>query len=324
VVALSGADTFLGRSLVGLLEEDDRVARIVAADVQRPPTAGHKTRFYEVDLTQPSVDARLAEILQAEDVDTLLHLAFLASPTHATAWAHELESVGTMHVLDACRQRPVDKLVVWSQTLLYGPRPQNPNFLTERHPLAGIPGSSFLEDKIQAEREVGRYAESQPGCCVTVLRLAPILGPTVDGFVTRWLSRRLVPTIMGFDPLLQFVHELDAVAAFKHALDRDVPGTFNIVGAGVLPVSTVVKLAGRVAVPIPAFVARQAGSMLWAAHLNEAPAAFLDYLRYLCVAAPEHARDVLGFRPAFTSREAVLDFGGTLRLRDARLLTEAR
>jgi UDP-glucose 4-epimerase len=322
-VAVTGADTFLGRNLIGILEEDDAVSRIVAIDVASPRTAARKTSFYKVDLTQPSVDARLAEILQAEDVHTFVHLAFLGSPTHAAAYAHELESVGTMHVLNACRERRIRKFVMSSQTLLYGPSPSNPNFLTEDHPLHGLPESQFTQDKIEAEHEARRFGADHPESIVTILRFAAVLGPTVRNWVSRWLSRRLVPTVMGFDPLVQFVHEMDAVAALKLALDRDVPGTFNIVGDGVLPVSTVVKLAGRVAIPIPHFLARPTGGLLWAANMGEAPPVFLTFLRYLCVADGARATRALGFRPAYSTREAVLDFAGALRLREARLLQEA-
>lgn len=321
-IALTGADAFLGRNLVGLLEDDDRVGKIVALDIKQPPTAGRKTRFYKVDLTQPTVDARLAEILAAEGVDTFLHLSFLASPTHATAWAHELESVGTMHVLNACRESPVRKFVLWSQTLLYGASPSNPNFLSESHPLRGDPDSQFLRDKIEAEGAVQRFAQQMPGTVVTVLRVAPILGPTVNNYVTRYLGRRLVPTLMGFDPLVQFVHEVDALAAFKLAAMRDCPGTYNIVGEGVLPLSTVIKLAGRTALPIPHPIAYAMASVAWAAQLSEAPPEFLDYLRWICVADGERAYQKLRFRPAFTTREAVLDYAGAQRLRDARLLRE--
>ncbi|MDB4994706.1 MAG: UDP-glucose 4-epimerase [Myxococcaceae bacterium] len=103
VVALTGAASFLGANLIGLLEEDDRIERIVAVDVKVPSTAGAKTRGYEVDFTQPTSEARLAEILAAERVETLVHLAFLSAPTQATAYAHELESVGTRHELVAPR-----------------------------------------------------------------------------------------------------------------------------------------------------------------------------------------------------------------------------
>lgn len=322
-VAITGADAFLGRNLIGLLEDDDRVGKILAIDVKNPPTAGRKTRFYKVDLTQPSVDARLAEILAAEDVDTFLHLAFLASPTHASAWAHELESVGTMHVLNACRERRIAKFVLRSHTALYGAHASNPNFLTESHAVRGLPRTPFLADKIDAEKETRKYAQSVPESCVTILRFAPVLGPTASNFLTRWLSRRLVPTVLGFDPLLQFVHEMDALAALTLAIAYDVPGTFNIVGEGVLPVSTVVKLAGRTPLPLPWTVLQQLTALGWTAHAAEVPPSFLAYLRFLCVADGARAAAELGFFPSYSTREAVLDFGGALRLRDARLLHDA-
>jgi UDP-glucose 4-epimerase len=322
VVALTGAASFLGANIVGLLEEDDHVHRIVSLDIKPPPTAGRKTRVYEVDLTQPAAEARIAEILAAERVDTLLHLAFLGSPTHASAWAHELESVGTMHAMVAARHANVHKLVLWSQTLLYGAHPSNPNFLSEGHALRASVHEPFFADKIEAEGEAFRFAQRMPGSVVTVLRTAPILGPTVDNYITRYLSRKLVPTMMGFDPLLQFIHEVDAIAAFKLAVDRDVPGTFNIVGEGVLPLSTVIKLAGRVAIPVPHPIAETLTALGWAAQIADAPPVFLKYLRFLCVADGQKAWDTMGFRPAYTTREALLDFTSAQRLRDVKLLQE--
>jgi UDP-glucose 4-epimerase len=322
VVALTGSASFLGTNLIGLLEEDDRVPRIVSLDVKPPVTAGKKTRIYDVDLTQPAAEARLAEILAAERVDTLLHLAFLASPTHAAAWAHELESVGTMHVLVAARHAQVRKLVMWSQTLLYGAHPSNPNFLSERHALRASVNEPFFADKIEAEGEAHRFAQRAQGSVVTILRTAPILGPTVDNYVTRYLSRKLVPTMLGFDPLLQFIHEVDAIAAFKLAVDRDVPGTFNVVGDGVLPLSTVIKLAGRIGIPLPHPLVETVTALGWAVQIAEAPPVFLKYLRFLCVADGQKAWDMMGFRPAYTTREALLDFTSAQRLRDVKLLQE--
>ncbi len=346
VVGVTGACSFLGRNLIGVLEEREDVERIIVLDIASPPTAGRKCRAYRVDLTQPNVSARLTEILRAEGVTELAHLAFLASPTTAEPWAHELESVGTMHVLHACRESPVQRVVVSSQTLLYGPHPANPNFLPETAPLRGIRGGrgspfgrafgqaecSFLADKIDAEREVERFAKDRPDTSVAVLRFAPILGPTVRTWASRWLSRRIVPTLLGFDPLVQLVHEMDAVSALDLALDpsrwrsasgRAARGAFNVVGQGVLPVSTVIKLAGRAALPVPGPLLTRATELLWMAGLNEAPSAFVDFLRHLCVADGARARRELGFVPSYTTKEAVLDFGGALRLREARLLAPA-
>lgn len=321
IVAITGAASFLGKNLVGLLEEDDRVGRIVALDVVAPPTAGEKTRAYDVDLTQPIAEERAAEILAAEHADCLVHLAFLNSPTHARGWAHELESVGTMRLLNAARLAHLKKFVLWSQTLLYGAHPTNPNFLSERHPLRAPFDEPFFGDKIEAEAEANRFAQ-RTGNLVTILRTAPIVGPTVKNYVSRYLARNLVPTMMGFDPLWQFLHEADAVAAFKLAIFRDVAGTFNIVGDGVLPLSMVIKLAGRVALPIPHVAFPAMAGALWMAQLSEAPPRFLDYLRYVCVADGERAKSELRFLPAYTAREALIDFTSAQRLRDVRLLQE--
>src|SRR5262249_25258366 len=125
-----------------------------------------------------------------------------------------------------------------------------------------------------------------------------------------------------FDPLMQFLHEVDAIAAFQTAVFRDAPGTFNIVGDGVLPLSTVIKLSGRIALPVPHPLARSIAALGWAAQLAEAPPSFLKYLRFLCVADGQKAREKLGFIPAYTTREALIDFTSAQRLRDVKLLQE--
>jgi UDP-glucose 4-epimerase len=152
--------------------------------------------------------------------------------------------------------------------------------------------------------------------------MAPVLGPTVENAFTRYLARRFVPTMMGFDPLVQFLHESDAIAALHLATVRDAPGTFNVVGDGVLALSTVIKLAGRVALPIPHPLAETLTGAGWAAQVSDVPPTFLKYLRFVCVADGAKARAGLGFTAAYTSREALLDFVGAQRLRDVKLLSE--
>jgi UDP-glucose 4-epimerase len=323
VVAVTGAAGFLGSSLIGSLEEDDRIGRIVAIDTDPAPPRGHRTRFYDVDLTHPTAETRLAELFAAERVDAVAHLAFTPTPSHASAWAHELESVGTMHVTIAARHAQVRKLVLWSQTWLYGAHPTNPNFLTEKHPLRAPSDEPYFADKIEAESLAKKLSARAPGTVVTILRTAPILGARVHNTLTRYLARKLVPTLMGFDPLVQFLHESDAIAALHLAVLRDAPGTFNIVGDGVLPLSTVIKLAGRLAVPLPYPIAKPVTAAGWLAQVVEAPPSFLPFLRFLCVADGAKARRTMGFTPAYTSREALLDFVNAQRLRDAKLLAES-
>jgi UDP-glucose 4-epimerase len=322
VVAVTGAAQFLGSNLIGLLEEDPSVRSIVCLDSEAPTTAGAKSRVYKLNPTDALAEERMAEILSTEAVDVVVHLAFLDSPTHSTAFAHELESVGTMHLLNACRRTKVHKIVMRSQTLLYGAHATNPNFLSEKHPLRARRSESFFADKIEAENEVLRFGRPGQGRVATVLRVAPVLGPTVDNFITRYLSHRLTPTVLGFDPLWQFVHEADVVRALRLATLLDVPGVFNIVGDGVLPLRTVIRLAGRTPLPLPRSLASAMTTALWLTQLAEAPPSFFDYLQYICIADGALARKELGFEPLYTSREALIDYANAQHLRDVKLLSE--
>src|SRR5688572_14063241 len=117
VVAVTGACTFLGSELIKMLEADPTCARVLALDVRRPdlPADLVKVEHHPIDLTVPTVGTQLAALLR--DVDTVVHGAFLSFPTHAASWAHELEDVGTMHLLDACAQVAPARIVVVSTTM---------------------------------------------------------------------------------------------------------------------------------------------------------------------------------------------------------------
>lgn len=310
VVAVTGACTFLGSELIKRLEEDPHCARVLALDVREPDLPFEKTAFYQLDLTLPAAGARLAEILRDEGVDTLVHGAFLSYPTHATSWAHELEDIGTMHVIDACAEVVPARFVLISTTMVYGASPTNPSYLDEDRPIEPSHRSRYLDDRVRAELQVARFAAENPATAVAVLRFAPIVGPTVTNLVTRFLSRPVVPVMMGHDPVLQFVHEADAVWALKLAVDSDAAGPLNIVGKGVLPYTTVLAYMGRLPLPVPYFLARPAAKALWATQVFDSPPSMLRFLRYLCVADGTRARKVLGYSPRFSIRRTIKDFLG--------------
>jgi UDP-glucose 4-epimerase len=311
VVAVTGAYSYIGAELIKRLERDRRYYKVLAIDVRKPSFPLHKTQFHKVDLTLPTADADLAAIWKREGVDTVVHAAFLSSPTHAASWAHELESIGTMHVLNAVAECNVRKLIAWSQTVVYGAHPLNPNFLTEEHELRGATSKSrFVKDKVEVERQIQRFRRENPDTIVTTLRTAATLGPTIRNFATRFFSRPMAPTLMGFDPLMQLVHERDVTDAFVHVVDADHPGEFNVVGEGVLPYSTILAMMGKVPIPMPHFLAYPLSKALWATQVFDSPPNFLDFLRYLCVADGGKAQRAFGFQPKYDIKATINDFLG--------------
>lgn len=304
-VAVTGATGDLGALLLPLLEADPEVESVLALDISRPERVGGKLDYRRVDLARPDADKALAQALREHRTDALYHLAFLFSPIENSAFAHELEVIGSLHVLAAIAAAGVGRVVMPSLTAVYGASGSNPAFLGERAPLKGCPPSRFVSDKIEVEKEVRAFRARHPATQVLVLRFAPIVGPSVDNPMTRLLRTAVVPTVLGFDPLWQAVHEDDAARALHLSLHSEADGEVNVVGLGVLPLSGMVRLAGGQIVPLPHPVARAAIRLLNAAGRLGVPLTLLDYLRYSWVADGQRAKDAIGFTARVHSRDAI-------------------
>ncbi len=322
VVALTGVTGFLGGSLLQLLEADSRYERIIAIDRRKPRFPLKKSKFYRVNLTETLADSKIAEIFKKEGVTIVVHAAFPVTPLHNNTLAHEIQSVGTMYLLNACVAQRIDKLILASTTDVYGALPSNPNYLSEDHPPRGGRKSSFIRDKIDAENQVMRFSKNNPATVVSILRPCTILGPKVRNFKTTFLKRRAVFTVMGFDPLMQFVHEEDVMCALLKVLNENHPGIFNIVGPGVLPLSQILYLSGKLGVPVPSPMLYPIAQLMWYTDIFPAPASHLDFLKYLCVADGSKAKEEMGFVAKYSSTEALLAFIGAERLRRVHLLEE--
>jgi UDP-glucose 4-epimerase len=301
-VAVTGASGDLGRLLLPRLQADPRVERILVLDLACPQ--GQKLEFHRVDLTRHDVEGELVEVLGEEPVDALYHLAFRMSRAGG-ALAHELEVSGTMSLLAAASQVQLARLIVPSLTVAYGAWRGNPALLTEEAALQGCADSRFVTDKVEVERQVREFKQQRPDVQVVVLRMAPIVGPRMDNPATRLLSRRMVPTLLGFDPLWQALHEEDAAEALHLALHAQNQGVFNIVGEGVLPLSGLVREAGHVALPLPHGLLATSLRALGAVGAAFVPLPLLDYMRFGWVADGRKAAEELGFTPRFHTRDAV-------------------
>jgi UDP-glucose 4-epimerase len=308
-IAVTGTASFLGGRLLRRLAETKGAARLLVVDLAAPPAA-LDVRHRAVDLTEPAADQRLLDVFRAEQVDEVLHFAFYTGPRRDAAHAHELESIGTLALLAAAAAAGVGRVVMRSFTAVYGARGQNPAFLTEDRPLQPDPGLGWVRDKLEAEQHVAAFSRRYPDLKIAVLRFAPLLGPRVHTFYTRILDRRVVPVLMGYDPLVQMLHPDDALAAAEAAVDRPVAGAFNVVPSRPITLLTALHLAGKVPLAVPHPLAYPVADLMWAAGVGEAPGRFCDYVRFPFVADGERARRDLGFTPRYASRDALLAYIG--------------
>ena len=317
VVAVTGLKGFVSSHLVGRLLERSPALRVVGLDRRRPFRLDERVRFHRVDLSEPDAGSQLADVLRQERVEALVHCAFRRAPTPDLGMDHEIETIGSLHVMNACAAAKLHRLVVASSTMLYGPRADNPNFLTEAHPLRGHPQAHCVQNRVEVEELLAEWAARHPDTEVSVLRPCWMLAPGSTDPVARYFSLPVVPTVLGYDPLMQFVHEDDVVDAFERALLGSFPGVTNVVGRGVLPLSTLLRLGGRRNLPLPSTLLYRVASARSQAQTGDPPAGFYDYLRYLWVADGRKGWESFG-DPVYSTQEAWISLISARRMRRYR------
>jgi UDP-glucose 4-epimerase len=214
-----------------------------------------------------------------------------------------------MQLLAACQKAPsVRKLVVKSSTAVYGSSPRDPAMFTEELEPEGLARSGYAKDSVEVEGYVRGFARRRPDVTVSTLRFANFVGPTVRTALTSYFSLPVVPTVLGFDPRLQFVHERDGLEALWRSTLGDHPGTFNVAGDGVLTLSQAIRRTGHPSVPLPQPAAPWVGQVLRRVGLADFTAEQIRFLTYGRVVDTARMKDVLGLVPRYTTAEAFDDF----------------
>ena len=191
------------------------------------------------------------------------------------------------------------KLVLLSSANVYGPRPDNPQFLTEDAPLLGGASFSEIRDLVEVDMLAQSFFWKRPETETVILRPVHILG-TVHNAPSNYLRLPVIPTLLGFDPMMQVIHEDDVVRAIELALTPGVRGIFNFAGPPPHPLSRMLKTLGRPTVPIPHPFAATMLSPLWRLRMASFPAPELDHIRYVCMVDDARARETLGYVPKKT------------------------
>jgi UDP-glucose 4-epimerase len=248
-VLVTGLSTYWGGRLAQALESFEHVEAIIGVDSELPNRELERTEYVKVS-NQHSL---LERIVRAAEIDTVIDTRLVVNSLMAPPrLAHENNVIGTMNILAACTgsDSPVRKFVFKSSAHYYGAEQDDPAFFTEEMSRPHPARTGLERDILEAEQAVSEFAQRNPRVTVTVLRCANVLGPDVDTPFTRMLRLPMVPMVMGFDPRLQFVHEDDVVHALEHAAFHLSPGIFNVAADGVLALSEIIDLVGKVPLPI--------------------------------------------------------------------------
>jgi len=319
-VAVTGATGNVGTSLLDALLHDPRVTEVVGIARRRPELTLARVRWVAADVAKDD----LADCFRG--IDAVVHLAWLIQPSRARAATHAANVDGSRRVFEAAARAGVPSLIHASSVGAYSPGPKDRR-VDESWPTGGIDSSFYSRDKAEVERILDRFESQHPE--MRVVRLRPGLifkGDAASGIrrlfagpllPTTLLRRRLIPIVPAMDRLrFQGVHTDDIAQAYRLAVMGEVRGAFNVAAEPVLDPPELARVLGARQLPVPVKPLRIAVDLSWRLRLQPTPPGWLDMALGVPLLDVTRAQQELGWTPARTSSEALLELIEAMRRGD--------
>ncbi len=295
------------------LESDPEVEMILGMGTDEPRVPLERTEYVRSDQAYTI----LHRIVQATQVDTVVHTFLETNSVGLSGRAlHETNVIGTLNLLAAAGApgTPVRHVVVKSSTHVYGSSEKDPAWFREETPRQAPVRSRVERSLLEVEAMVRDFADDNPHLIVSVLRFANVLGTDIVTPISTNLRKRVLPCILGFDPLVQFIEEDDVVRSLEHVTRNRIPGVFNVAGAGKLPWSEVATIGGAHLLPLPPLNPRAFAAPLRHMGIVQFPAEMEALVRYGRGVDTSRLIET-GFRYRYTSAGAVESFARANNLR---------
>jgi UDP-glucose 4-epimerase len=304
VVAVTGCSGYIGSRLLRFMDESATVSRIVGVDLKDCAYATSKMEFHRLDVRDPS----MADLFVRNNVDTVVHLAFVLNPLYDDALMHDINVNGARNILSATAACGALHLILASSSTAFGAFPDNPNWLTETDHPRLMRNYTYASDKYEIEMTARIFREENPGTKVAVVRPCIVYGPNVDNYISRFVLRMpVIARVGGANPEMQFIHEDDVAEVFIKVVEQEAEGYFHAAGEGTISLVEIAEMAGIPTMSFPAAMIYPAMDLLWRLHfpLVEGPSGMLDLIRYRWTVSDGYTRAALGLGPARSSADVV-------------------
>jgi UDP-glucose 4-epimerase len=296
-VVITGICGRLGRLLARRLH---RIGSVIGIDRRHFWGKPEDVVHFQLDLRR----RKTKDIFRAGGIRAVVHLGTMHNLRESDRTHHSWNVVGFQKLTEYLTQYAVPKMVVLSSATLYGPSPDNAQFLTEDAPLLGAQDFSQIRDLVEVDMLAQSFFWKNPSVETVILRPCHILG-LVRNAPSNYARMERPITVMGFDPMMQVIHERDVVEAIVLALSPGVRGIYNLRGPGELPLSRMLRALGRKPIAVPGPLIRGVMGRLYSYRAVNFPTPELDHLRFVCMVDDRRAREDLGFRPRYDMEETL-------------------
>ena len=295
-VLITGISGPMGRLLADRLAS---AAEVCGVDVQPQRGTPAEVRVHTVDLRK----RKFEDVVRTERPDAVVHMGFVRHFERGERVRHDINVRGTKKLLDHCARYGVRKVVVNSSAAVYGAFSENPYAIDEDFPLSASRSYPEIRDQVEVDTLSSALIWKNQEIETVVLRPAHALGRHSRSMMAGYLRLPRVPTVMGFDPMVQFIAEQDWVEALRLAVLEPLSGVFNVAGSGQVPLHTAIQAVGATAWPIPGPIFEAVCRRLFALNFWHYPPGAIDYLRYPVCVSGKRFEGATGFTPKVSLRE---------------------
>lgn len=303
-VLVTGGSGFLGTGVVaGLAAAGHEVTsgdlRVPDGDGAAGDTVG-SVRHVALDVTDA---AAVAAAVAGHDA--VVHLASVVDPDGmGRDAAYRVDVDGSRHVIAACVEHGVGRLVVSSSGAAYGYHPDNPVPLTEAQPVRGTAAFAYSHHKALVEHLLADARREHPQLEQVVLRIGTILGDRVDNQITALFHRPRLLKVRGSDSPFVFIWDTDLVAIIVRAVADGPPGIYNVAGTGTLTIDQIAARLGKRTLTVPEGLLKAVLAVGSALRVSRYGPEQTGFLRYRPVLDNTRLRLEFGYTPELTTAEA--------------------
>jgi UDP-glucose 4-epimerase len=298
-VMVTGAGGALGRRVIERLKERYDV---VGVDFRWRKHVDPDVVHYEVDFEK----RKFQDVFREHRFAGVIHLGRIGSAQLNRARRYNSNVIGTERLLQYAQQYGVRKVVILSSHYVYGADANNPALLDESTPMKAANLTNELVDSVELENLCNIYLYKHPELNITILRSCNIVGPGVQNNISKILSSRVAPCLMGFSPMMQFIHVDDLAEAVVLAYEKDQRGVYNVAPDDWIAYQDALELAGchRLFLPsLPPVLPRALASLVNGIAGLPFPSYLVNYFKYPVIIDGRLFAERFGFKPRRTLRE---------------------
>jgi UDP-glucose 4-epimerase len=297
-VVLTGISGNLGRAVAKVLHREVQVL-----GVDRRPFVGKPkdVEHFQIDLRKK----KLEDVFKKHKVNSIIHMGIMHDPRMSAEEHHSFNVVGTTRVLECAARFGVKKVVMLSSANVYGPSPDNSNFLSEESPLMAASRFPQVRDLIEVDMLAHHFFWKHPTIETVVLRPVHIVGPTIRNAPSNYLRLPRPWVMSGFDPMLQLIHVDDVANALKTSLTPGLRGVFNVVGPGEVPLSKIHEELKSKPRSVPHLLAKPLLGALFKYRLASYPPEELDHIQFLCMVDGTRWKTESSWAPSYSMKETI-------------------